>query len=289
MPRWPTALPLTLLVVAAGCAKLRQTASLSPGAPAADHVALEVFFVRIPAGDQTVLGSLWSALDEQAIGLDVRRRLNSNGFLVGQVGGQLPAALTDLLQISDQAPTPSLTETAFVDLGKPPLVHRKLIDVYQTDTPNRIVITGERERHARLVVLFRDEVDETAAVRGWTYTNVRGSLLTKVHPQSDGRVKLEVVPEIEYGEEHREIAPGEGGAFTYQLAQPRKTFDSLRLATVLAPGDVLVFSCQGDRAGSLGHQFFTDRQSDLLNQIVLLIRVVQTKAGDLFTDRAPGE
>ena len=71
----------------------------------------------------------------------------------------------------------------------------------------------------------------------------------------------------------------------WQIAQRRKTFDRLRISADLAPGEILVFSCQGDRPGSLGQQFFTERQSDVLNQIVLLIRLVQGKAGDLFADQ----
>lgn len=275
-------MPLALLVVAAGCAKLPKSTSLLAETPANDHVALELFFVRIAAEDQNIVDSLRSAMDEQAIPLDVRRRLNANGFVVGQMGGQLPAAVTDLLQISDEAPTLTLNEPPVVDLTRPSVVHRKLIDVYQTETPSRVVVTGDRERHARLVVLLRDEADDTAAVRGWIFKNVQGSLLTKVHPQPDGRVKLEIVPEVEHDEARKKIEPGEGGTWTYQLAQPRKTFDGLRLSATLSPGEVLVFTCQGDRPGSLGEQFFTERQSDVLNRIVLLIRVVQTKSDDLF-------
>ena len=285
MARWPFALPLALLAVVAGCAELPKSASLLSSAPTADHVALELFFVRVPLSDAARLAPLWSSIDEQAISLEVRGRLAANGFIVGQLGGQLPPVLTDLLQISDDAPTPIINQPSVIDPTKPPLVHRKRLDIYQIETPSRIVVTGERERHARLNVLLRDQEDGQVAVRGWTFKNAKGSLVTKVHPQADGRVKLDIVPEVDHGEAHREISPSEGGTWTMQLAPPRHTFDRLRLSATLLPGEALLFSCLGDRPGSLGHQFFTERQSDQLHQVMLLIRVVQTQADDLFSEK----
>lgn len=280
---------LSLLAVGASCSKLPKGASLMPSTPVSDHVALEVFFVRVPMGDQTVIGPLWSGVDEQAIPLDVRQRLGANGFVVGQVGGQLPAAITDLLKIRDDAPTLDENKPTSVDMAKPTILHRKRIDVYQPETPNQIVVTGERERHEKLVVLFCDEEDGSPTVRGQTFYAAQGSLLTKVHPQADGRVKLDIVPEVEHGDSVREITPQEGGGFALRFTPRRRTFDRLRVALDLAPGEMLIFSCQPDRPGSLGQQFFSDRQSDILNQVVLMIRVAQTTGSDLFSDRPHDE
>jgi hypothetical protein len=285
MVRWPTALPLALVAVAAGCTPVPKNASLLPASPAADHVALEIFFVHLASDDAPLAETLWSSVDEQAIDLDVRRRLASNGFVVGRVGGQLPAAVTDLLKVRGDAPAPSVDEAPVIVPTKAPLVHRKLIDVYQIETPNRVVVTGDRERHPKLIVLYRDESD--GAVRGQTFKNAQGSLLTKVLPQSDGRVRLDIVPEIEYGEARREIAPGEGGGFTVRFAPPRKTFDGLRLSAALVPGEMLIFGCRDNCPGSLGQQFFTERQQDVLRQTIVLIRLVQATSNDLFRNDAP--
>ena len=103
MFRWPTALLLAWLATAAGCAKMPKSAPLLAGAPAADHVALELFFVHLASDKAAVADALWSSVDEQVVELDVRRRLEANGFIVGRVGGQLPAAITDLLQITSDA------------------------------------------------------------------------------------------------------------------------------------------------------------------------------------------
>jgi hypothetical protein len=260
-----------------------KSASLLAGAPAADHVALELFFVRLPSDKAALADALWSAVDEQVVDLGVRRHLAANGFIVGRVGGQLPTAITDLLQITSDAPIQPLDEPPVIVPTKAPLVHRKLIDVFQTETPNRLIVTGERERLAKMVVLYRDEADG-GVVRGQTFKNARGSLLTKVFPQADGRIQLDIVPEIEHGDPQRQIEPAEGGNWKWQLGQPHETFDDLRLSATLVPGEILVFGSRGDRPGSLAEQFFTEREADVLQQIVVLIRVTQAKADDLFQE-----
>lgn len=283
MFRWPTTIALAWLAVAAGCAKMPKSASLLAGTPAADHVALELFFVRLPPDKAAVADALWSSVDEQVVDLDVRRRLAANGFMVGRVGGQLPAAITDLLQITSDAPIQPVDEPTVIMPTKAPLAHRKLIDVFQTETPNRLIVTGERERLPKLVVLYRDET-EGGAVRGHTFKNARGSLLTKVFPQADGRIQLDIVPEIEHGEPQRKVEPAEGGTWTMQMVPPRETFDELRLSATLVPGEILVFGSRDDRPGSLAEQFFTERQAHVLQKIVVLIRVIQAKSDDLFQE-----
>jgi hypothetical protein len=247
-----------------------------------DHVALELFFVRFPLERASASEAVWSSVDEQMIDLDVRRRLSAAGLSVGQVGGQLPPALVDLLHVTDDAPVPTASQVAVVGTTKPPAIHRKLIDVYQLETPSRIVVTGDRERHAKFTIMLRDESD---AVVGWTFKNAQGTLVTKVIPEPDGRVKLEIAPEVEHGEARQQIMPGEGGAFTMQIVPPRKTFDKLRFTATMSPGEVLVIGCRGDQPGSLGHQFFTDTRADVPAQVVLLIRVMKGKADDLFVNQ----
>lgn len=277
------ALVVAMLAIATGCTKLPKNTSLMAATQAPDHVALDVFFVRVPLNDRAVIRDLWSEVDEQAIPLDVRRRLVANGFAVGQLGAQLPAALADLLKIRDDAPTLNPAQPPAVDLTKPTLVHRQRLDIYRPETPSRIVVTGQDERHQKLTVLICDEDGDRPFVWGDTFANVQGILSTKVQPEPDGRVKLTFAPEIEHDQARQKFTAQGGAGFEVQFAPPHKTFDSLRFCSTLSPGDMLIITCQGDRPGSLGQQFFTERQADVLNQIVLLIRVAQGKADDLFS------
>lgn len=294
MPRWRHLMPLSWLaplsvLAAVGCAKLPAHRG-SPFAPeAADAVALDVFFVSYPFGDESINDPLLAEIDPQEIPLDVRRRLADNGFVAGTVGGQLPPIVGELLQLADQPPdgpppdaSPPGDGLPVVDVAHRPRVRRQLLKTFHADDPASLLTSGKKEAHSVLNVLFRDDGDPPA-VRGGRYVNAKTILSTKIEPQDDGRVKLELLPVVEHGEPRRDIVAGDGG-FTVKVAAPRKTFDALRLAATLSPGQMLVVGCRTDRPGSLGHQFFTQRFSDRLEQVVLLIRLAQARPVELFAE-----
>ncbi|HEX5445116.1 MAG TPA: hypothetical protein VFW87_14855 [Pirellulales bacterium] len=273
--------PLALLAIG-GCAKLPKQAGSLFGPEAADAVALDVFFVGYPFGDETINGPLFSEIDQQEIPLDVRERLAANGFIAGVLGGQLPPIVGELLHLADLPPA---EHPPTVDLVNPPHVRRQLLKTFRVDDPASLITSGGKEPHALLTLLYRDE-GQPPAVRGWSLRNAKTILSTKIEPQDDGRVRLELMPAVEHGEARREIVPSEGG-LTIKMAPPRKTFDQLRLAAALSPGQMMVIGCRADRPGSLGDQFFTQRYSDRLEQIVLLIRLAQARPAELFAEPTP--
>ncbi|HJT30748.1 MAG TPA: hypothetical protein VJ783_01690 [Pirellulales bacterium] len=300
MPRWRCLPPLAWLapvgmlaplgmLAAIGCAKLPAHRGSHFAPETSDAVALDVFFVSYPFGDETVNSPLFAEIDPQEIPLDVRRRLADNGFLAGIVGGQLPPIVGELLQLADSPPADHPPDTSppndslpVVDVAHRPRVRRQLLKTFHADDPASLLTSGKKEAHSVLTVLFRDDGDPPA-VRGGRYYNAKTILSTKIEPQGDGRVQLELLPVVEHGEPRRDIVAGDGG-FTVKVAAPRKTFDTLRMAATLSPGQILVVSCRTDRPGSLGHQFFTQRFSDRLEQVVLLIRLAQARPAELFAE-----
>lgn len=279
----PLAVGAPLLVLAVGgCAKLpKHTGSLFD-AEAADAVALDVFFVGYPFADETINGPLFSEIDQQEIPLDVRQRLAANGFITGILSGQLPPIVGQLLHLADLPPE---DHPPTVDLVDPPHVRRQLLKTFRVDDPASLITSGGKEPHALLTVLYRDEGDPPP-VRGWSFRKAKTILSTKIEPQGDGRVRLELTPTVEHGEARQEVVPRDG-SLTIKIVPPHKTFDQLRLAAALSPGQMLVIGCRVDRPGSLGHQFFTQRYSDRLEQVVLLIRLAQARPADLFAEPTP--
>lgn len=277
------------MLAAMGCAKLPTHRGSPFALETSDAVALDVFFVSYPFGDESINGQIFAEIDPQEIPLDVRRRLADNGFMAGIVGGQLPPIVGELLQLADQPPGEPPPDASrpddslpVVDVAHRPRVRRQLLKTFHADDPASLLTSGKKEPHSVLNVLFRDDGDPPA-VRGGRYVNAKTILSTKIEPQGDGRVKLELLPVVEHGEPRRDIVAGDGG-FTVKVAAPRKTFDGLRLAAMLSPGQMLVMGCRTDRPGSLGHQFFTQRFSDRLEQVVLLIRLAQARPAELFTE-----
>ena len=271
--------PLGLLAALGGCAKLPARTG-SPFAPeSAGAVALDVFFVSYPFGDETVNDPLLAEIDPQEIPLDVRQRLADNGFVAGIIGGQLPPIVGELLHLADVPPD---DHPPIVDVAHRPVVRRQLLKMFRADDPASLVTSGAKEPHALLTVLYRDDGDPPA-VTGGRFRNAKTVLSTQIEPQGDGRVRLDLLPVVEHGEPRRDVVPG-NGTLTIKFASPRKTFDPLRLAATLSPGQMLVVSCRADCPGSLGHQFFTQRFSDRLEQVALLIRLAQARPAELFTE-----
>lgn len=285
---WPTLAISCALALGGGCAKLSRSgqAALLASPLSSRNVGLEIYSVRVPLGEEEVNGPLWDEVDEQQLPLATRRRLAANGFRVGVIGARMPEKLARILKL-EVPPEPSGTQpeqaaSESVDLEKEPLVRRRVMQV-RGGRKAQLICTGETVRHASLPVLVRGDDGE---VRGRTYQRVMGLLATKAFPEGDGRVRLELVPEIEHGEPQRRFDPGEG-MLRMEFGPPIERFDPLRLEAVLAPGQVLALTCLPERAGSLGYQFFTETTPDRVVQKLLLVRLAQTQYDDLFDPDAP--
>jgi hypothetical protein len=278
MPRPPAQATTLLVCVLAivGCVKVH-TAGKLPLAMAQmspNSVGLELVFTRFAFGDDQLNGALWAEIDEQQIPVETRRRLADNGFRVGLVGGRLPASLERLLQ-SSQAEQPA-GELLNFELANEPVIRGRIVQS-PAGVPKRIIVSGEQRQHEQLAVLFRDA---GGAVTGRTYALARGVLVAKTHPQSDGRVRLELVPEVEHGAPQRRFIPRDGYA-RFEFGPAADVFDHLRLETTLAPGQTLVVGTFPDRPATLGYQYFTEQESGPLKQKLLLIRLARTQHDEL--------
>lgn len=293
-PRWPRTARLASLTLArlalagglvlaagVGCAKLPSHAKRAlSGARPPGGVALELFFVRYRAGDASVNTPLWSSVDDQQLPVDLRRRLSANGFLAGTLPAQPPPVIERLLNLDEHA---AVSDTPpVIDPSRPSKVKHRLLEIYRQEASSQIVLKGDKEPLPELTVLYSDE----QAVRGRTFENAKGVFVTKVEPQPDGRVTVQLTPEIEYGEARQKMSPRDGG-YTMSFVAPHKTFDDLRLSITLSPGEMLVVGCRDDRLASLGYQLFTQRDDESLDQVVLLVRLAHAGSSELFGEGAP--
>ena len=242
-------------------------------------MVLDVFFVPVKLNDPEADVILWQELDEQHFPPEVRRELGGRGFRVGLTGGQVPVTLSRLLDLKGKA-APG-TEDSTTCLEK--------IDsesgVLRRHMPLR---TGRRgEIHAsrtyeKVPVLATDAAGHLG---GRDYPQAQGVLAVKAYPQSDGRVRLDVVPELHYGEVKQHFV-GDRGMWRMEAGKDRLAFDELAFSATLTPGQMLVISSLPNRGGSLGHYFLTQDSSGNLEQRLLVLRLSQTQHDDLF---APAE
>jgi hypothetical protein len=272
----PTTQRLTIwlagILVAGGCAPLAKapsSARLPAVRLAPDAAVLDIAFVRLPAADQEGYRRIWEAADELAFSAELRRELAANGLRVGILGPELPARLHELLE-TPRNPLEVLSEN---DGADPEITGSK------QHLPLR---SGHRAKikastvHSALALLL----SEHGQVRGYQLTDAQCLVALRQFPQPDGRVKLELTPEIEHGAVKSRWTGGEG-MMIQQTGQDRLVLDRLRLESLISPGQSLLVSTTSDIKG-LGEHFFSETAGSAVQRRLLVVRVAQTQLDDLF-------
>jgi hypothetical protein len=249
-----------------------------------DNVALEVFFIRVPFGQPDANGVLWQQVDEQQLPSGLRRRLAENGFRAGLISSQPPELLSKLMELKDKpAPTPGkVSQLKIAEMDQEPRVVRRYLQL----RPGKRSEIIASDVYDELPVLTR----EAGGVCGRSYPKAQGLLALKAVPEAGGQVRLDLVPEIHYGEPRQRYV-GEGAALLLEAGRARKVFDDLTITAAVLPGHMLLISSLDSRPGSLGHQFFTCKSNGRLEQKLLLIRLAQAQPDGLFDlgQPLPGE
>jgi hypothetical protein len=264
------------LVALAGCRVVRDEphgrSPLVPLAASPDVVTLEIFSAPAPL-DEERMAMLWREVDEQPLDAELRKRLSQNGLRAGVVGARLPDALAELLKVTD-API-SADERALVPVDAEPGV---VLRVLQPRVGKRhdLVVSPVHEKISLL-----QSVD--GGVQGKTYSKAEGRLVLRAFPQPDGRVAVELTPELQHGEPKTRTS-GSDGMFIWTSEREKVTFADLKLSATLASGEMLLVTCDDSRKSSIGHHFFM-RQGDAkpIRQLWVL-RVAQAGPDRAFAD-----
>jgi hypothetical protein len=239
--------------------------------------AIEVFSIRLPPGDPDLDRQIWDEVDELHFPVEIRRKLEKNGFRAGILAGQIPPLLARLLDMKGKPGAGGdVQQVSIADLVTPSRVSTQHI---QTRAGQRyeIAASGVIEKMPVLV-------SESGDIRGLTYEHAQGMFALHVTPQPDGRVELELVPEIHHGEPREHII-GEQSHFRLETGRPKRAFEELKLTALLGPGAMLLLGSQPNRQGSLGHYFFLESngRDDRLDQKLILVRLCQTQHDDFVS------
>ena len=241
-----------------------------------DSVVLDIFFVRFPFGDPEVNGPLWREIDEQHLPAECRRRLLENGFRAGVIGGSLPVKLSELLELADKpAPSDQSNETIVADLVGEPTVQRRHLQI-RTGSRGEIFASGVRDE---LAILVRDA---SGQISGQPYAQAQPLFAVKAFPEADGRVRLELVPEVQYGRARQRWVGDNQGMLRFEPSRERRVFERMAFDAILSPGHMLVMSSLPTRPGSVGHHFLTECGTGNEEQKLLIVRLSQTQHDDQF-------
>jgi hypothetical protein len=288
--------PVLLIVIAlcAGCAFTpllpRGNLPLSPFKPSIESATLEVAFIRHPLEQSAFNDDLWYLVDETQLPHGVRRELDENGLRAGVLSGEPPASIAALLSDdgagassnayrSDDAETSPAISAA--KLEHQPLCRRRTLHL-QRGQRSEILASGVYDR---LPLLLRED----GQVRGDNYTQAQGLFALKVFPEGDGRVRLQLTPELHHGPQQQQYVPDDG-VIRLQSSRAKRSFDKLAVDVTLSPGQCLVLGTRPSREGSIGYRFFTEAHAGQLDQKLLLIRLDGSRFDNLLvTERGAGD
>ncbi|MEX0586222.1 MAG: hypothetical protein WD176_06245, partial [Pirellulales bacterium] len=239
--------------------------------------AREVFIVHHPLGERETTREIWNDVDEQELPPTVRRKLAQHGFRVGVSGSELPPAVQELLAASGN--TTAADHSDPEGSGAQPMASRQELRL-RPGSRGEIVPSPV---HERLTVITCDDRE----VSGKTYYTAQGRLAIRCQPQGDGRVQVEVVPQLIHGQPRRRFV-GDDGVLRFETGQPKVVFDALKIAPTLSPGQMLLIGCAEEPLSSLGRDFLCDTTSGKPIQKLLILRLAHSAYDDSLGD-SPGD
>lgn len=268
---------LCLLACTTGCLSLTTPRDAGPPAlgtdvaaakPAPRTIPVELIFARFEEHDAACREELWGEVDEQAFDDGLRRRLAANGLRVGIVTGDLPPHLAERILPDRAAPAAATDAVA----AESPLTHR-LLRLLPGRRSEVIAAPGIED----LVLLETGD----GQVRGGTFHDATGLFELKVRPAADGRVRIELVPEIKHGPLERSWV-GEDGMFRMEAGQRRHRRDDLALGVELREGALLIVGCAGEKGATLGDALLRDHGGNRSTMRLLAIRPLGQAVDPMF-------
>jgi hypothetical protein len=265
------------LLAAAGCKVVEpHAAAKSPLAPLAvspDTITLGVFSAPAPHDDPQ-FAELWKLVDEQPLPAELRRRLAANGVRAGLVGPQIPSLLAAALKVTDRRVEQEQSQAVPIDAEA-----AVTLRVVQTPAGKRVELAIPRVREQMSLL----EAAPDGQVRGKTYRKAECRMALRAFRENDGRVRLELTPEVHYGEFKSHVR-GSDGMMLWTQEREKRIFTELKVEPVLSAGQMLLVTCRGEQSASAGHQFFTDTSGDKPRPTLWVFRVAQAAPDRAFYD-----
>jgi hypothetical protein len=254
------------LVGTAGCRFAeppKRRSPLVPLAAAADAVTLEVFAAPSPPDDPQ-WSALWATVDEQPLPAELRQQLAQNGFRAGIAGPNVPDALAALLKVTDDPISEEKRTSAPLDSED----GIRLIVMQPRSGQRRDLVTSPTHERVSILQRVGDEV------KGKTYLKAEARLILQASTEVDGRTRVELSPELQFGEMKNRFASSEG-MYTLRQERERRPFPELKISATLSPGQMLLVTSLPDRPSSVGHCFFTHTGGEQPVQKLYVFRVAQ--------------
>ncbi|MGY8771606.1 MAG: hypothetical protein ACKVH8_24585 [Pirellulales bacterium] len=266
---------LLLAAASTGCSLMTEAElgdpSQLPAMQIADEtVVLEIAKVPISKEDWDQLDEIWMQTDEQFLTPDSRRQLEQNGMRVGLVNYHLPEALRDIIEQGESKPGLNGESSVLIQGGEVQVVSQQR---FRKGKRNELISSSILDQ---LTLLSKED----GKIHGETYYGAQCKFAITASGQDDGRVLLQLTPEIHHGESKQDYREHQG-IIRIENRKQRKMFDKLEISTLLNSGQTLIIGLTPQIKGP-GQAFFTDSKNSDSSQKLLLIRVAGSQYDNLF-------
>ena len=243
--------------------------SMNPGA-----VAVQLAVVQLDSDQREMFEQFWGHLDQLKLPLTARKTADENGLRYAVMSPQIPSILTELLKSRD------------IDLNALDDLKRQMAEAGILKSPSRMVLhqriendTGE-EYAIPTSDVYPQKEWSIAGTAGNDITGngqwVKGVYQLASFPQSDGSVRLVMLPEIHHGLPRNRFDVSQR-TFLMSESQIETKVTPLEFKVDLELGETLIIAPNGSAEG-IGDLFFgqqglaatqssIDQTSDLYRQI----------------------
>ncbi|UUO06464.1 hypothetical protein M4951_24350 [Blastopirellula sp. J2-11] len=262
-----------LALGACGCALWQQDTTTEPSTLpqsniADDTVVLETTKVRIPNLQQDAIAKMWLEVDEQFMPTSTRHHLYDNGIRVGLINYHLPQQIRDLLETGSGKAGLNGQTSVLVKDGEMPIAEQRR---FRKGKRGELIASDVMPE----LTCFVKQGD---AVTGETYYQAQCRFAILTYPQGDGRVLVELTPEIQHGQPQRDFSSPRDGIFEIAHRPRSEALSDLTMKAIMSPGETLILGATDELKGA-GKAFFS--RADGRRQ-VMLIRLAASQTGNLF-------
>lgn len=244
---------------------------------ASDAVVLEIAFIHVNPEDIAATAPLWVDIDENHVPIQLRGQLNDNGIRCGLIGGMIPESVLQLISAEkNQVDHENIPEHV-----KQSGHARNMRMQFRHGREGKIVMSNHQQDEMKIVQVDGDYITGSA------FNQAQATFTVRTYPKGDGRVEIELTPEIHHGQPKSNFI-GHDGSWLVQTEREVTAFENLITRNILSPGETLLLTSTPDSKGLGGH-FFSTGPSRNDTHYVLLIRLAQTQADDLFESESSSE
>ena len=279
---------LMVIVACAGCANLQPTppdkskTRLPVPRMQSDTVVLEIAVAQLDVSQKEAFESFWRQLDSQKLDLNIRKRADQNGLRMGTIASSVPASLQRILEPQELDPEKlNEWETQLNEKGYLQPVERLVL--------HQRIQNRDGQTHEVQISSVHDQVGwivhDGDKVTPGTGKSAVGGFQIKSYQNSDGSVRLVLMPQIQHGQSRPRIGLSDG-SFTIEPGRATHQVDSLKTEVELLSGETLIVAPTSDAADLGGVIFSPSPKSSLAERDglfrILMVRLIQTQTDDLF-------